>query len=83
MFGDDTGILCTANNFNILKMKLDIVLTHMLMWFQSNQFALNFDKTQIKKFVPTSVTSYPLHTLYFNKILEVVDKTKNFKSAGG
>jgi hypothetical protein len=25
------------------------------------------------KFKPTSATSYPLHTLYFNKLLKVVD----------
>jgi hypothetical protein len=31
MFADDTSILCTAKDFNSLKMKLDIILTHMSM----------------------------------------------------
>jgi hypothetical protein len=44
MFADDTSILCAAKDFNNLKIKPDIVLTHMSLWFQSNQFALNLDK---------------------------------------
>jgi hypothetical protein len=65
MFADDTSILCTAEDFNNLKMKLDIVFTYMSVWFQSNQFALNLDKTQMIEFITTSATSYPLYTLYF------------------
>jgi hypothetical protein len=60
MFADDTSILCTAKDFNNLKMKLDILLMHMSMWFQGNHFALNLDKTEM---IPTSATSYPLHIL--------------------
>lgn len=47
MFADDTSSLCTAKDYNKLKIKLDIVLNHMLMWLQSNQFALNFGKTKM------------------------------------
>jgi hypothetical protein len=46
MFAHDTSILCTAKDFNNLKIKQDIVLMHMSMWFQRNQFALNLDKSQ-------------------------------------
>jgi hypothetical protein len=77
MFADDPSILCTAKVFKNLKMKLDIVLMHMSMWFQSNQFALNLDKTHVITSVPISATSYPLHTLYFNKILIVVYMIKS------
>jgi hypothetical protein len=73
MFADDTSILCTAKDFNNLKMKLNIVIMHMSMCIQSNKFALNLDETQMIKFIPTSATIYPLHILYFNKILKVVD----------
>jgi hypothetical protein len=76
MFADDTSILCTAKDYNNLKSELNDVLTHMSMWFQSNQFALNLDKTKMIKFIPTSATSYPLHTLFFNKMMEVVEMIK-------
>jgi hypothetical protein len=70
MFADDMSILFTAKDFNNLKMKLDIVLTHMSMWFESNQFALYLNKTQMITFIPTSATSFPLHISCFNKILK-------------
>jgi hypothetical protein len=57
MFADDTSILCAAKDINNLKMKIDIVLMHMSMWFQSSQFALNLHKTQMIKFIPTSATN--------------------------
>jgi hypothetical protein len=47
-----------AKDFNNIKMKLDIVLTHMSVWFPSNQYALNLDKTETIKIIPTSATSY-------------------------
>jgi hypothetical protein len=67
MFADDTSILCTAKDCNNLKSKLNAVFTHMSRWFQSNEFALNLDKTKMINFIPTSATSHPLHTLFFLK----------------
>jgi hypothetical protein len=57
MFADDTSILCTAKDCNNLKSELNVVFTHMSRWFQSNQFALNLDKTKMIKFITTSATS--------------------------
>jgi hypothetical protein len=48
----------------------------MSRWFQSNQFALNLDKTKMIKFIPTSATSHPLQTLFFNEMVEVVEMIK-------
>jgi hypothetical protein len=48
----------------------------MFMWFQSNPFSLNLDKTKMTKFIPTSLTSYPLYTFFLNKMVEVVETIK-------
>jgi hypothetical protein len=76
MFADDTSILCTDKDCNNLKSELNVVFTHMSRWFQSNQFALHLDKTKMIKFIPTSGTGYPLHTLFFNKMVEEVETIK-------
>jgi hypothetical protein len=76
MFADDASILCTAKDWKNLKSKLNVVFTHMSRWFQCNQFALNLDKTKMIKFIPTSATSHPLHTLFFNEMVEVVETIK-------
>jgi hypothetical protein len=40
MFADDTSILCTSKNYHDLKTKLDVILGHMVDWFQNNQLEL-------------------------------------------
>jgi hypothetical protein len=72
-FVDDTSILCIAKDFNNLKIKLGAVFSHKFTWFQNNQFVLNLDKTKMVKFTPTAATNYPLHTLFFNKMLKAVE----------
>jgi hypothetical protein len=37
---------------------------------------LNLDNTKMIKFIPTSATSYTLHTSFFNKMAEVVETIK-------
>jgi hypothetical protein len=61
MFADDTSILCTSKNYHDLKTKLDVILGHMVDWFQNNQLALNLDKTKIIKFTTTASACYPLN----------------------
>jgi hypothetical protein len=39
MFADDTSALCTSKDYNNLKIKLDIVCSHMSRWFQANLLA--------------------------------------------
>jgi hypothetical protein len=76
MFADDTSILCIAKDYNNLKIKLNVVFSHMFTWFKNNQFALNLDKTKMIKFIPTTATNYPVHTLFFNKMLKVAETIK-------
>lgn len=77
MFTDDTSILCIGKDYNNLKIKLGVVFSHMFMWFQNNQLALNLDRAKMIKCIPTAAMNYPLHTLFFNKRLKVVE-TYNF-----
>jgi hypothetical protein len=60
MFANDTSILCTAKDYYNLRSKLNVVFSHMFMWFQDNQLVLNLVKTKMIKLNPTAATSYPL-----------------------
>jgi hypothetical protein len=59
-----------------LKRKLDVILGHMVDWFQNNQPALNFDKTKIIKFTTTASACYPLNLVIHNKALKEVETIK-------
>lgn len=83
MFADDISFLCTPKHNNNLKMKFNVVLIHMFMCFQHNEFALNLDRNKMIKFMPTSDTSYPLHKSFFNKMLKVAESDKMFTFAVG
>jgi hypothetical protein len=70
MFADDTSILCTTKDYHNLKIELGVIFSHMLKWFQNNQFVLNLDKTKMLKFTPTAATCYPLNLMLHNKPLK-------------
>jgi hypothetical protein len=55
MFADGTRILITANSQNELLQKFNLVLNHMLKWFQASQHTLNLYKTKVLKFSPAKL----------------------------
>jgi hypothetical protein len=75
MFADDTSALCTSKDYNNLKIKLDIVCSHMSRWFQASLLVLNLDKTKMIKFMPTEAADYQLNTLLLNTLLKTADST--------
>jgi hypothetical protein len=76
MFADDTSILCTAKNYHDLKIKFDVIISHMVDWFQNNQLVLNLDKTKIIKFTTLPSASYLLNLEIQNKALNEVETMK-------
>jgi hypothetical protein len=76
MFADDTSILCTSKNYD-LKTKLDVILGHMVDWFQNNKLALNLNKTKIIKFTTTASACYPLNLVIHNKAFQEVETMKS------
>jgi hypothetical protein len=67
---------CTDKDYCNVRSKLDVVFSHLFMWFQNNQLVLNLDKTKMIKFTPTAATSYPLDIVLFNKTLKEVERIK-------
>jgi hypothetical protein len=76
MFADDTSILCTTKDYHNLKIKLEVIFSHMFKWFQDNQFVLNLDKTKMIKFTSTAATCYPLNLMFHDKTLKEAETIK-------
>jgi hypothetical protein len=73
---NDTSILCTSKNYHDLKTKLDVILGHMVEWFQNNQPALNLHKTKIIKFTAIASACYQLNLVIHNRALKEVETMK-------
>jgi hypothetical protein len=74
MFADNTSILCTSKNYDVKK-KHDVILGHIVFWFQNNQLALNLDKPKIINLLQLSAF-YPLNLVLHNRALKEVETMK-------
>jgi hypothetical protein len=66
LFADDTSILVTDKNLDILASKLNAVFQIIINWFSSNLLALNFSKTHSMQFL--------------TKNSKIIDNNINFKT---
>jgi hypothetical protein len=51
LFADDTSIIISNRNFKEFSSVSNLVLCHMIKWFDDNNLAVNSDKTNIMKFI--------------------------------
>ena len=77
MFADDTSILVSNTNYDDFMTVFNLVLLHISKWFQANQWTLNTEKTNNKRFTPTNFSHYPLNLVYADQALTELD-TINF-----
>jgi hypothetical protein len=60
MYAKDTSVLISNRNYNEFKHTLNLVIIHIVNWFQANQLILNMDKINIVIFTTKSGTPHPL-----------------------
>ena len=53
LFADDTNILVSGENLHTLQHKLTNILSELQLWFLSNNFVVNTDKTSVISFHTT------------------------------
>jgi len=75
-FTDVTNILVSSNDLNELNSKLHSALRCISKWFQNKQLVLNLNKVRILKLASSKLLTYPLNTVYNNKVLTVTENIK-------
>jgi hypothetical protein len=91
LYADDTTILVSSNDLNILNDNFNTVMKRISAWFQYNNLTLNLGKTHLIKFTTPHTLDYTLSVTYNNFGLEVdnsviflgmiVDRHQNWKIA--
>ena len=62
MFADDTTVLASHTNLNVLIDTLNVELLKISTWFKCNKLSLNISKTNFMHFQTTSTNAYiPIH----------------------
>jgi len=67
LFADNTSVIISSRNFDYFCAVSNLVLSHMIKWFVANNFVINFDKTNIMKFITKNSSHYTLHIDYKEK----------------
>jgi hypothetical protein len=70
LFADDTSVLISKENYDDFQQTSNLVLSHMIKWFEANQLVLNMDKTNMLKFKTSNVPHQPLTTGYKQKYVK-------------
>ena len=78
MYADDTILLVSSSDPNILQNYLNLNLNKIANWFQSNNLTLNIKKTQLMLFGTNRALnkSKGISLTYDNMLIERVDKFK-------
>jgi hypothetical protein len=51
LLADNTSVIISSRNFDYFCAVSNLVLSHMIKWFAANNVVINFDKTNIMKFI--------------------------------
>jgi hypothetical protein len=76
MFVDDTNLLISAHNPDVLTRRMNCVLSLISHWFLSNQLLMNASKSSVLKFTPSKLTYCPFHVIHNDQVLPEQDVTK-------
>jgi hypothetical protein len=74
MYANDTSVIIYNRNYNKFKHTFNLVIIHIVNWFQATPLILNIDKTNIVIFTTKSGTSLSSSFEYANKLLTEVPK---------
>ena len=56
------SVIISSRNFKDLYSVSNLVLSYIIKWFPANNLVLNFDKTNIMKFITKNSSHSALHT---------------------
>ena len=76
IFADDTSVIISSRNFEDFSSVSNLVLSHLIKWFAANNLVLNFDKTNIMKFVTKKSSHSTLHIGYTGNYIAGTMNTK-------
>ena len=77
LFADDTTILCSNKDFDILYHEIEIDLANLIDWFNANKLSLNIEKTNYILFkAKNSNFSAKRELSIVNKVINNVTQTK-------
>jgi len=51
LFAPNTSVIISSRKFDYFCAVSNLFLSHMIKWFAANNFVINFDKTNIMKFI--------------------------------
>jgi hypothetical protein len=70
-------LLSLQKNVNILNNKINLVISHIHRWFQTNQLILNLKKKKhVMELMTPKAMDYPLHIIYNDQTLKCSDNVK-------
>jgi len=64
LFADDTSVIVTDKDHDGFKQKKNLALTSLNQWFYINQLVLNITKSNVIKFILTSIVHVSLDIYY-------------------
>ena len=78
MYADDTTLLVSSTDLNILQNYLNLSLNKIANWFQSNNLTLNIKKTKLMLFGTNRALNKfkDISLTYDNMLIERVEKFK-------
>jgi hypothetical protein len=76
VFGDDTSVLISKDNYDDFQQISKCVLSHMSKWFEAYQLLLNMEKTNMLKFKTNNVPHQPLTIGYKQKYIKEITGIK-------
>ena len=76
LFADDINVIISNGNFIDFSTSANQVLARMIEWFSANKLVLNFEKTNIMKFITINQPNCALTVSYKDKCVEEVVNLK-------
>jgi len=75
VYADDTSVIISNRSFEDLCSVSNLVLSHMIECFSTNNLVLNLGKTNIMKFIIKNLSHSTLHIDYKEKYIEEAENT--------
>ena len=69
LLADDTSIIVSNQEDNVLEANLNSVFSSMMKWFNANLLLLNMDTAYIMEFYPKDTINFEKKIIYNNKII--------------
>ena len=76
LFTDDTNLLCTGDNLDLLVDRINVEMTNVYAWVKANKLSLNIDKTNFMLFTPKHRSRSTKDILIDNCKINEVKETK-------